>query len=322
MNRAHRSVARALSALLAAHLLAGCAYKANTNFGYGADTVRNSANSTLSIAVKPLNDERPPRKWSSYQWRLFLTYVPLIPYITIPYERLDETFEKLREEADLPAPPNFSLQIAEALASDLRESGIASSSFVIQDGVASEPAHLVLSGEFQSSQYDVHATSYGLGIAGVYFWILPIPIGDSRAHMQARLSLKDPSEREVWSCRLKGSSRALRTLYNESRIAETAPILRLPIHHFGKNDKGIDPDSMWSYHSDALRQAMQPCRSSLATFLDGYEPMELFHFTRSDAPPEPEAPADRLQRLQELLDQGLISPSEYQERRLEILDGI
>ena len=312
-----------LAAMCVVALLAvpGCGYKATFDLGYLPQPLAEPPPGSLAIAVKQLTDNRAPRRWSSSQGRMFLTYVPLIPFVEIPFERVDESLEKIGVAGLLP-DAGLPRQVSQALVRDLVKSGIAKKSFLVREGIESPPAHLLLTGELLSTKHTQYATSYMLGIFGVYLWLLPIPVGSTVADIEARISLSDPNGNEVWRCSVEGTSRAITTLYNSANGARTDPQLRMQTHHFGENTKGIDPNSLWAFHSDAMRSGMKPCRASMAEFLATYEAMEAASFTTPASTSDTDGLADRLRRLRSLFDQGLISIDEYERRRGEILDGI
>jgi hypothetical protein len=95
---------------------------------------------------------------------------------------------------------------------------------------------------------------------------------------------------------------------------------RARIHHFGENSKGIDPDSLWAYHADAMRSGMRSCRESLAQFLVGYKPGSPVEFTHVTDRGEARDAKGRLRELKELFEEGLITPEVYEHQMKEILD--
>ncbi len=265
---------------------------------------------------------RGARSYPSLQGRLFLSYVPLIPYFKIPYERLDESYAIAQRKREGIAPPLFPELVAQALVKDLVESGLASRAFLVRQGEPSDPAHLLLGGELRSTAYDIYATSYMLGVPGVLLWLLPIPAGWSRATVDADLRLVDSSGDRIWECRVFGESTAIRTLYNSGNAASTSSRYRVSIQHFGRNAKGIDPDSLWAYHSDAMRKGMEECRPSLAQRLETYRPGKRVSFTGAAEPASDGHIEERLRRLRDLFEEGLISRREYQRRRSALLDEL
>ncbi|MFN8640668.1 MAG: hypothetical protein U0802_03025 [Candidatus Binatia bacterium] len=266
-----RLLPTALLTCLAALALAGCSYVPTTRLDYaplGAPAQPRPA----SLAVIPLADERPPRMYPAAGGVMFLTYVPLVPYVEIPYERLDQSLQIGRREVgdDLPDDELFPSKMARAMADDLARSGLFREVTFVPSG-ASPSSDYVLRGTLRSTRFDLNATSYMLGMAGVLLWLAPLPIGSNTADVAIDLELVDRAGQVVWHHALQGHGRKVFTLYNSGG----APItnrMRLEITRYGSNDKGIDPDSLWACHAEALRAGMGDAKASLAAFLAGAPP--------------------------------------------------
>jgi len=231
-----------------------------------------------SLAVERFAEERPPRYFASSH-RMWLTYVPLLPYVSMPYERVDENVRVTSDaiarggpgathavKVDV-APPfeqyTYPASFAEAIASDLR----ASSLFEQVDYVGSEGSagyDYVLSGTLRESPLQRAVTSYGLGMAGVLLWILPIPMSKTSAEVALDLSLADAKTGEVvWSGTLASDVKRLITLYTSSAMVygrggafsfnlEPAP-----------SGAGVDRRSLFGWHFAALRRAMLGARGEI-----------------------------------------------------------
>jgi hypothetical protein len=203
---------------------------------------------------------------------MFKTYIPLLPYVEIPYERLDEVslqHEEAREERGKALDretQHFTQAIARAIADDLRSSGLFSEVVLLSDAAQPVEGAHVLDGELKSTEFHVNATSYMLGVAGVLLWLLPIPNGSNTADVEADLRLLDPGGKVVWQDTIAGRGRRIFTLYN-SGGAPVSSRMRLEIKHYGSNDEGVDGDSLWAYHASAIRSGMEPVKRSLAEFL-------------------------------------------------------
>ncbi len=243
----------------------GCSYVATTRLDYAPAGAVAQRPAPVSLAVVPLEEDRPPRFYPSSLGRGFLTYVPLLPYVTIPYERLDESLEvATRERGGTLAPSeHFTVKMAEAMANDLRQSGMFEEVRFVPEGTAD--ADYVLSGKLHKTEFDVNMTSYMLGMAGVLLWLAPIPMASNTAEVHIDLLLRDRSGETVWQYPLRGDARRIYTLYN-SGGAPVSNRLTLEIKRYGSNDKGIDGDSLWAYHADALRSGMAEAKVSLAQF--------------------------------------------------------
>jgi hypothetical protein len=198
---------------------------------------------------------------------MFLTYVPLLPYVSTPYERLDDSLNVATQErgaGPLPRDELFPTKMAKRIADDLRQSNLFSDVQFVPEGTGS--ADYVLGGLLRSTEFDVNATSYMLGPAGVLLWFVPIPMGSDTADVVIDLMLRDSQGNLVWQFPLKGNGRRIFTLYNGGG-APISNVLSLEITRYGSNDKGIDGDSLWAYHADALRSGMGEAKASLAAFL-------------------------------------------------------
>jgi len=203
---------------------------------------------------------------------MFKLYIPLLPYVTIPYERLDEV--SLQHEGAREAQgkaldrktQHFTEGIAGAIADDLRSSGMFSEVAVLSDPEQAVDGAYVLDGELQSTELDLNRTSYLLGPVGVLLWVVPIPLGTTTADVKADLRLLDPSGKVVWQDELEGRGRRMYTMYN-SGGRPISSVMALEIKHYGNNDEGIDGDSLWAYHASALRSGMEPVKESLAQYL-------------------------------------------------------
>lgn len=246
--------------------VSGCSYVATTRLDYAPAGAAGRRPAPASLAVVPLTEGRPPRSYPSQLGRSFLTYVPLLPYVSIPYERLDESLAITRRERGWPHESNelFTSKMAAAMANDLRQSGLFEDVRFVPEGTPD--ADYVLSGELTATRFDVNATSYMLGMPGVLLWLLPIPMGSNTAEVQIDLTLLDRSGRTVWEYPLRGNARKIFTLYN-SGGAPVSNVFSLEITRYGSNDKGIDGDSLWAYHADALRGGMEDAKRSLAEYL-------------------------------------------------------
>jgi hypothetical protein len=129
-------------------------------------------------------------------------------------------------------------------------------------------ADLVLGGRLRSTEFDVYLTSYALGAPGVLLWWLNLPIGSDDATVKIDLSLRTRDGQEVWSFPLKARASHLFTLYSsDAGISGLSSRFRVEIKRYGSNDLGIDGDSLWAFHAEALRAGMEPAKASLREWL-------------------------------------------------------
>jgi hypothetical protein len=270
-----RPVARlrgTIPTILPALALSGCSYRATTRFGYGPPPIVATP-AAFTLAVPPFVDERPPRRYSS-PGRLFLVYAPLIPRVSLPYERLEESVVYSQGRGGGPHGDEvepFPHAVARTIADDLGASGIFRDVRFVEGEGALGDADLVLRGRLTSSAFEVWGTSYMLGIAGVYLWLLPIPVGGNAATMAATLSLQDRSGRELWRHALEGRARNWFTLYGRRARDESG--YKVAVLRYGENDRGIDPESRWAWHAQALREAMMAVRGPLAEAVRALPPV-------------------------------------------------
>ncbi len=152
------------------------------------------------------------------------------------------------------------------IADDLAASGLFEEVRFIGDGAIPADADFVLGGDLKSTEFDVYATSYGLGMFGVPLWLLPIPAGKNEARVEIDLEMETSLGEAVWSGQLSGEGSKLFTLYSSSAPISNA--MRVEIIRYARNDEGIDGDSIWAYHSSALRSGMEAIKQSLSTFIE------------------------------------------------------
>lgn len=264
---------RTPAGLLLIAMTCACAYTPTTSLAYRPIPVDAKPSVKRMLVVRPFAEARPPRSYPSSFGSMFKTYIPLLPYVQIPYERLDETsliHEDAKKDRGKPLDretQHFTRSMASAIADDLRASGLFSEVRLLS--AAEEPlaGSYVLDGELKSTEFDVNATSYMLGIAGVLLWILPIPCGWETGDVDADLRLSDPDGHVVWRGDLSGRGQRIFTLYN-SGGAPVSSRYRLEIKRYGSNDEGIDGDSLWAYHASAIRSGMGTLKQSLAAYLN------------------------------------------------------
>jgi len=274
--------------LLSIGLAVGCAYVPTTQLDYDPAGPKSQSPAPLTLAVVPFDEARLPLNMSSEMAHLFLTYIPGLPYVEIPYERLDEYRLLVLASQRKAAPQDeaFPIALSRAVARDLRGSGLFREVRDIASAADAGDADLVLGGSLRSTELDVYATSYMLGMPGVALWVLPIPCASTAATIQIDLSLRTPKGQEVWSFPVKARASHMFTLYNEWGAEVVSPSPRakrrypdslptddpsihgdLEIKRYGSNDLGIDGDSLWAYHAEALRAGMEPAKASLRDWL-------------------------------------------------------
>lgn len=119
-------------------LSVGCYRPATFTTGYEVDSVQFLDTPVpATLAIGKFEDHRPDRL-STVRSKIWMTYIPLLPYVNFPFERFDESI-KLKGEAlgrsrrllhrnEPPAPKfeqyAYSLSFPRAIAQDLNGSGI------------------------------------------------------------------------------------------------------------------------------------------------------------------------------------------------------
>ena len=264
-----RALARKLILLCLISLGACDTIQANLNTGFDPAPPVVGGVPRDSLAVQRFTDDRPPRVYST-AGREFLVYVPFIPYVARPFERLDESALKAGEEVNASMPPfeqyTYPASMARAIAIDLDASGLFRKVDYVGDRSAAGYRY-VLSGTVRSSPIEEDVTSYCLGIVGVYFWILPIPIGQTWASITLDLVLTDTATRQqVWRKTLTREYSKWFLLYTSGPSlvygGETSFGLEQVVSPHANAQ--VDRNSLFSWHFELLRQAMQGVPQEIA----------------------------------------------------------
>jgi len=227
-----------------------------------------------TLAVSRFEDSRPPRKYSS-TGKIFLTYIPLIPYVTLPYERLDESVRKISQEIEgggrgmtLCAHQNvapeyetytYPASFARTIAEDFKASGIFEDVVYVDEDSAErvKDYRYHLSGNICESPFNKSVTSYGLGMAGVLLWFLPIPMEKVTGEVTLELILSDTKNGNVvWSHKIKSKISRFITLYTSSAMVYgRAGAFSLNVEP-PPSDARVDRRSLFSWHFEALRRGV------------------------------------------------------------------
>ena len=267
-----RASVRLLVVLVSA-TVAGCQIRPTFTTGY-AVTKGQPQLAAGSLAVKQFVEARPPRLYTT-SGRLFLTYIPILPYVTLPWERLDESVNLLSEDVEryhvrsMPvAPPldtyTYPISMPRAIADDLAGSGLFSEVVYVGDGDTSG-YHYVLGGQVRASPLTNTVTSYGLGIAGVLLWILPIPMQKTTADVSIDLSLEDRHSGEViWHDTISSEVSRIATLYNQAIIYGSGGAFSFNLLPQQSDVTTVDRDSLFQWHFESLRRSMEAAKPSLA----------------------------------------------------------
>jgi hypothetical protein len=273
--------------LAAALLLQGCQLTPNFDTSYEPDPARlRTAPLSGTVAVRAFEEARPPRKWST-SGKIFLLYIPLIPWVTMPFERVDESVRQISDGiersgrgmtlgADVGPAPDFAVytyphSFPRAIAQDLAASGLFEDCRYVGDEPVGD-ARYVLSGVVRETPLRRSSTSFGLGMAGVLLWLLPVPMSKTTAEVEVDLSLVDQSTgQEIWKRTLSSDLSRYFMLYTSSamiygRSGAFSFNLEPP-----PSDAHVDRRSLFSWHFGALRRAMLDARQDLAATLAARE---------------------------------------------------
>lgn len=268
--RSKRPLAMISMCLLVLSSVSGCAYVPTRGMSYEPIAVSRPAVESWGgvVAVRSFEDQRPPRAYPGLFATLFLTYVPLLPYVKASYERLDESDEMTRWERgeSYDEDGRFPNLVARTISDDLRQSGLFDEVVYIGNGPVPRKADFVLEGTLESTEFDIHVTSYMLGMAGVLLWFAPIPNGANGASVAAELRLVDREGDSLWNDRLEGRRSTMFSLYGPG-VASISSTFSLEVRRYGSNDEGIDGDSLWAYHASAIRTGMEDVKTSLGAAL-------------------------------------------------------
>src|SRR5579862_6724820 len=232
--RQNHQPTKALPALaLAAIFIQACQLTPTFTTGYHSDWM---APATVggSLAVRRFDEARPPRVYTEMD-HMYLTWIPFVPYVSLPFECIDESVRILSQqiERDGPGPwrlaqqraaPEFEdytypASVARAVADDLRAAKI----FTSVDFVgANAPSgcRYVLSGTIHETPLVRSYTSFGLGMPGVPLWFAGLPENKTTAAIAVDLQLFDTDRQEtIWQHQVRGELSRVTKLYTGAELS-------------------------------------------------------------------------------------------------------
>jgi hypothetical protein len=264
---------RALCLLGLATVLAGCPVNARLTTGYRPATAAlRPVPIDASLAVQRFDDQRPPRLYST-QGRALVVMVPLVPYVSLPFERIDETAKLQSENGAQPTAPDFEqytypASFARTIADDLGASGLFKKViYTGQNGAAGY--RYVLDGTLLETPLVQSKTCYLLGLPTCYIDFLGVPSIKMTARVKLQLRLQDTaSGASIWNETIEGQASEI---YND---AYSSPILYGPsvfsfVTTIPPADWPVDDRSIFAFHFEALRRAMVEAKPALAAALTG-----------------------------------------------------
>lgn len=145
------------------------------------------------LVVLPLEDLRGREVKEEY-WRVA---IPLVPHGVTSYDRPEDA--KNPEEVDEVVfdPP---MDFARALAKEIEKANIFRSVVFAEDQVP-PPSDFVMRGRLHSTKWERRLTTYLLGPLGTVFWMVGLPMGETKTELKMDLQLSpagNPSE-VLWS---------------------------------------------------------------------------------------------------------------------------
>jgi hypothetical protein len=261
---------------------AGCAVTPTFTTGYTVEAATTRPTPiAATLVVRQLEDARPPRLYTT-QGRAFLTYVPLIPYVSLPFERMDENVRLLSDQvqtsgvrsiagAEQNVAPQFSQyaypgSIARAIATDLAAQGLFQEvRYVGNESTAGY--QYVLSGTLRETPLAQYATSFCLGAPGVLLWLLPIPMTKTAGSITVDLTLTDTATQAViWRQTLRNEVSRIDMMYTSEGVVYGGGIFSYSMI-LPPSDAQVDRQSLFAWHFEALRRAMNDAKPSLAQAL-------------------------------------------------------
>lgn len=250
--------------------LGACAGAMTQHVGYAPPAPAATQPCAAPLVVVPFADARPERAPDAPLDPMYVLAVPLVPSVTRSWDRLDESraAERLFEGV-LPLPEHlFEVQLARAVADDLARSDL----FPTVELATAAPADggLVLEGTIVSTRLTTRTTTYFLGLPGMLLWLTGLPNGRTTVDVAIDLALRDRDGTVRWHHPLRADASRVVGLYTMAaghQLSTGSGGVAIP--RYGDNDIGIDPDSLWALHSEALRTGMDAARDSLAAFCRG-----------------------------------------------------
>jgi len=271
------ALALVLAPVLAA-AVAGCEVRPNFETGYRVMQSNLAPPAESSLAVTRFAEARPPRHYE-LTGRMFLVYVPLVPYATLEFERTDENVAELSKDialhgshGKLPQAPPFETyaypnSVPRAVADDLAASGFFSSVAYVGDGDTAGFRY-VLSGAVKESPLRSSGTSYMLGLPGVYLWLLPLPMQKTTAAITVDLTLTDTASGAViWRDTIASELSRTATMYNAVMLYGSGGSFSFNLLPLQPEVTTVDRNSLFSWHFEALRRAMLAAKPGLARAL-------------------------------------------------------
>jgi len=249
--------------------VAGCQLTPTFTLGYEPEIDPRLLNlkTEAKLAVVQFDDMRPEKEYAS-MGRIFLTYVPLVPFIRVPYERMDELVNDISFKIALggrgmtlaakqnAAPPlaetRYPVSMAKAVAKDMGQY-MGKAEFV--SAPPKKGYDYVLKGVLRATPVTNWNTSYCLSIFGVLLWFTGLPCGGCTGSTEIDLVLEDKTGRKIWEGKLDGGDGKLITLYTSSAMVYgRSGAFSMNIYPCW--ERGINSRSLFAWNFAALKDGM------------------------------------------------------------------
>lgn len=168
--------------------LSGCVTNAGWQYQPGPAQI-SPARVPVSVGVLQFQDQRAIGN-STYFW---LCAIPLVPYCTADYHRLESANGFITAGAYNFRP---SEDLAKATAVELRQTGLFRDVFVT-DRATDPGAQLLLRGTIINTDWNGSRYFYLLGPYGPLLYIFGLPIGSVQDTLKLKLELVDPASSQV-----------------------------------------------------------------------------------------------------------------------------
>ena len=244
--------------------------------------LKKKLKSKVSLRVVLL-DERP-EKYHSGMLRIFMSYIPLLPYYSLAHERLDDVTADLnrglsdrqldqwrdRGGPPLPAAGSYSYPaaMARAIADDFRFYLRSASHSTGSRGWTSG---YVLRGKLVSTRIGQWGTSYCLGPLGVLLWPI-LPLGGVNAETIIDFVLEDSQGETIWTGTLDGRARKL--VHISTMVPEPSTPYGFELGLFAPSrlaTPNVQTSSMFYWNFAALENGLRPLKREILEAIARHE---------------------------------------------------
>lgn len=133
--------------------------------------------------------------------KVFLTYVPVLPYVEDDMQMTDEGAKEFARKMNAAPQPEFLTLSSRSFHDELKESE--AFEFVDYEPTFRDDYDIVFKGELKSTLTKFRYTSYGLGMAGVLLWLFPLPVGRLQQFYEYEVTASDGTGNAIASVAAK-----------------------------------------------------------------------------------------------------------------------